>query len=220
MFRIEVRNPIVLVKPNMECEDLRDAIEEIFPMETEDAVIFWNGIPVLLSYKYDICILIDDILPMLESLQSNMSGQYSICFPSNSFRVDWEFEWQNGFLKIDSFWHEIKGDKAQLNKHAGLKIELSSFLTEWEPLLQKIISSLELSQVIIKDHKDFTRLCQIKDDIFTSFSIDLSEDSNPDVNMLLTESDLLNDYDENQIFDEEFAEGFSEEIDKYSGPRN
>ncbi|MGE3724062.1 MAG: hypothetical protein AB7I41_00820 [Candidatus Sericytochromatia bacterium] len=131
-------------------------------METEEALLFWSGIPILLSYKYDICILIDDILPMLEILFSNLSGEYSICFPSNSFRVDWELQWQDGLLTIDSAWHEVKGDASLLNENTQLKIGLSSFLVEWKPLLQKIISSLELSQVKIKVYEEFTRLCQIE----------------------------------------------------------
>lgn len=219
MFSIQVGNPIVLLKPDVACEDLRDAIEEIFPMETEEALLVWSGIPILLSYKYDICILIDDLLPMLEILLRNRSGQYSICFPSNTFRVDWALQWQDGLLTIDSAWHEVNGDKSLLNENSQLNIGLPSFLAEWKSLLQKIISSLELSQVKIVNHEEFTLLRQITDDIITSLSIEISKMA---LSQSLTESNQIDYYDEGQIVDAEWAEGFSEGIDigawKYESP--
>ncbi|BAY41833.1 hypothetical protein NIES2111_62290 (plasmid) [Nostoc sp. NIES-2111] len=69
-FYIQVSNPIFLYSPSEIVSDLAEAIQVIYPMETEKAFIIWNHTYIPLSYKYNLSVIIDDILPMLSDLTS------------------------------------------------------------------------------------------------------------------------------------------------------
>lgn len=58
-FFIQVSKPICLNKFDKKDKTLSDAMETIFPLLTEKAIIMWNHIPILLSYKYDISFMLD-----------------------------------------------------------------------------------------------------------------------------------------------------------------
>lgn len=52
-FYIQASALSFLKDRNTEDENLQDAIESSFPLLTENAILMWNHIPVLLSYKLD-----------------------------------------------------------------------------------------------------------------------------------------------------------------------
>ena len=56
-FYIQASNPRAL-KPSFIEENLSAAIESVFPMNTENAILFWNHIAIPLSYKYDISYMV------------------------------------------------------------------------------------------------------------------------------------------------------------------
>ena len=53
-FYIQASNPRFIESISYEVESLSDAVESIFPLNTENAFLVWNYISVPLSYKYDI----------------------------------------------------------------------------------------------------------------------------------------------------------------------
>ena len=61
-FYIQANNPRVLKEHDLEDKNISDAMETIFPLYTESAVMMWNHICVPLSYKYDISYMMDDML--------------------------------------------------------------------------------------------------------------------------------------------------------------
>ena len=70
-FAIQVCNPIIQVSLEKQVEYLEEAIETIFSEDTEDAYFLWNWIPIRVSYKYDLSIIIEDILILLDDLLSS-----------------------------------------------------------------------------------------------------------------------------------------------------
>jgi hypothetical protein len=88
-FGIQVGNPKILSAEGIICSDLRGAIEEIFPLHTERALLVWNHIYIPICYKYDLSILIDDIIPLLTFLLEHEEGEYRVNWGSNTFHSDW-----------------------------------------------------------------------------------------------------------------------------------
>lgn len=108
-FYIQVNSPRTQSFDSSEIESLSELIEEMFPMDTEDAILSWNGVPAALSYKYDISVMIEDILEMLFCISKGSSGSMVISWPSNTFRADWELSWSENHLSGHSVWHEMTG---------------------------------------------------------------------------------------------------------------
>ena len=69
-FYIQASNPRFQDSINIYDESLSDAIESVFPLNTENAILVWNYISIPLSYKYDISYMIEDILQLLDELQN------------------------------------------------------------------------------------------------------------------------------------------------------
>ena len=60
-FFIQCSSPQIAKNYVIEGNSLRDCIEDLFPMRTEEALICWNGIRIPLSYKYDISLMVEVI---------------------------------------------------------------------------------------------------------------------------------------------------------------
>lgn len=169
MFWIQVSNPIILETYDCHCTDLSDAIQSMFPMETETAFIVWDCLSVPLSYKYDLSIIIDDLLPFLDRLINDDSGSDLIMFSSSSFMVDWQINWSDNSVNIESSWKEIAGGcrglLTCLNERNTLNIDLNLFLSEWKRLLQILMIAIEQSGVVIQDTSAVQQLKNIESQI-------------------------------------------------------
>jgi hypothetical protein len=122
---------------------LAEAIETIFPLHTDFAILVWNDVYVPLTYKYDISIIINDVLIMLASLIASEKGSTTIHWPSNTFRARWILTWSAAELVIISSWESvIGGTEFLLNKAPVLTIEKKVFLSEWVNLLRKVSNSV------------------------------------------------------------------------------
>ena len=100
----------------------------------------WHHICIPLSYKYDVAIIFDDIIYMVEQLLDNPSGELTIAWPSNAFRTEWRICWTDDRVVVASSWEQIpgKGVAASLNLAGELKLSKCQFLGEWAELVRKI----------------------------------------------------------------------------------
>ncbi|MDT8975358.1 hypothetical protein RQP50_03760 [Paenibacillus sp. chi10] len=129
-----------------EAESLSDAIESSFPLLTENAVIVWNYVPILLGYKYDISIMIDDILEILEVLRKEDSGTKTIHWVSNTFAHVWHLSWDSRQLVINADWGSVSGGAEHLLQNSGsVTLTKQSFSSEWKKVLQNLITALSKS---------------------------------------------------------------------------
>lgn len=144
-FRIQASNPKNNTKYCKEDKKLSEAIETIFPMLTEDAILVWNTINIPLSYKYDISYMIDDILSMLKKIRENPNGnKMKICWPSNTFACDWILNWNSKMLTINSKWRSVAGHTENLlNESNEINIDIFEFTYEWKTTLKTLIINLE-----------------------------------------------------------------------------
>jgi len=143
-FFIQVSKPICLNNYDNEDGSLADAMETIFPLLTEKAIIMWNYIPIQLSYKYDISYMLDDILDILLMLRTKEKGKMVIPWLPDTFRCDWTIQWDKGNIKIHAEWDGIIGDLENiLNKNSEVCLKVNEFRGEWKKLLELIIINLK-----------------------------------------------------------------------------
>ena len=100
VFVIQAGNPALRRPAENEFEELSTAIQAVFPMDTEASIMFWNWVPIKLSYKYDFGVMMDDLLPMLDNMLDSGHGATSVYWSSSTFTADWHLQWANGRLSI------------------------------------------------------------------------------------------------------------------------
>ncbi|GGQ25365.1 hypothetical protein BKA00_002486 [Actinomadura coerulea] len=155
-FRLQTGNPETLEVGS--AEDMADATGQMYLMETEDAILFWNRVPVRLAYRYDIPALIDDLVPLLEEVQSPEFSQAQIHWGSDTFSTEWTIARDGDFLRIDSRWDSVHGSyEFLLNERSQLAVRIDSFVAEWLKVLRRITSDLVIRHVRLEDDDIATR---------------------------------------------------------------
>lgn len=128
----------------MEDKSLSDAMENIFPLNTENAIMIWNHINIPLSYKYDISYMIDDILKFLYCINKDETGKMTIHWLPDTFRCDWFVTWEYGQMKIESYWECTVGNlEGLLNNNSEISLSVKTFTNEWKEVLHIIITGLK-----------------------------------------------------------------------------
>lgn len=131
-FLIQPGNPLWNPSDELAAEDLSEAIEAIFPMDTEDAMMIWGDASVSLSYKYDMSVIIEDVLFMLEALTTHHSGEETVFFSSDTFTAEWHLKWHGGVLFIHPVWKSVSGNKqAKLSELGVMEVSAHHFFRQW-----------------------------------------------------------------------------------------
>jgi len=160
-FAIQTCNPSIVTSREMFVEDVAEAIETVFFHRTEDAMLFWNGVIIPINYKYDLSVIIDDIVVMLQNLLGKERGTCEVHFGSNSFLSIWNLKWQNNQLEISAEWHSVAGDlNAVLTRCSNLEMPLDDFIAEWKVLLKLVIDALITSRCQFAERDTFEALVQ------------------------------------------------------------
>lgn len=120
-----------------------EAVESVFPRETENAVIVWRHVYIPLSYKYDVGTILRDVLQMIQELSAD-SGQWEVEWPSNTFGAHWHFKWEGDSLVVTaSEWRSVVGDTEELlRSRSTIQIGKSEFVCEWKALLERVQTAL------------------------------------------------------------------------------
>jgi len=163
LFRIQVCNPRFDRTTGVTVEDLRAAIEEITPFETEEMIMVWNCIPMRLEYKYDVSVIISEILVMLDALTSGPSGSHRASFGSDTFNADWDLSWADGTVHIHPTWKSLCARmEAYLQTQGPVSTKLQAFLAEWKLPLRVIADAVASSQIQMEDDSDYQLLRRIE----------------------------------------------------------
>lgn len=164
-FQIQVSNPIAIRSSSQKVEDLSEAIETIFPMKTENALLVWNGYYIPINYKYDLSVLIDDLLPLLSELLTVNEGSYEVEWASDTFRADWRLDWADGHITIVAQWLDVLADLEGLRNHSTIEMDLELFLYEWKGLLRKVRDALRLVDIEVSDEESYSTLRWVESSI-------------------------------------------------------
>lgn len=123
---------------------LSEAIESVFSLHTENAIMMWNHVSIPLSYKYDISYMIDDIIKLIGNLQDKVEGEMIIQWLPDTFRSNWKVKWVDGMVSICSDWECTVGQlEIILNRQNNITLPVSDFINEWKRLLEIVIAGLK-----------------------------------------------------------------------------
>lgn len=163
-FAIQTGNPIANYSKLKEYT-FKDAAENIFILNTENAIMYWNGICIPLDYKYTIGDILNSILEMLESLLDNDEGDKRILFFESNFLTTWQLSWNKNQLTIISYWNSVPNAKVIvdiLEKNNKIIIDKSLFIAEWKVLLITFKNNLLKFYAHAKEVEGFDKLESIE----------------------------------------------------------
>ncbi|MDF2872341.1 MAG: hypothetical protein K0R05_3916 [Anaerocolumna sp.] len=139
MFYIQACKPINNGVFDENDSKLMEAIETIYPMRTEAAIMVWNYINIPLSYKYDISYMINDIINILQALVKKQEGVLNINWLPDTFCTEWTVKWKNDIIEINTLWSCVVGNVIDnLNLVPSITMNKWDFINEWESVINNI----------------------------------------------------------------------------------
>jgi hypothetical protein len=164
-FRIEKGSPKVNTNIAGFAEDIGEAIQIAFPLETEDAMLHWGERKVPISYKYDLSVILEDVVGMLEWCKRSSSTSLDVDFGSDTFAAEWHLERQRDSLSITVLWRSVSGDhEEELNQYGPVLIQCSRFVNEWNAVLRVALSGVEGLALRIRDRSLLERVRKLMRD--------------------------------------------------------
>ena len=150
IFSIDPKNPEPFVCLAGNASDLADAIELGFPMEAENAEIRWNNIPIPLNYKYDLSVILPDVLDVLKHCQEDK--KIKTWFASNTFTTQWTVDTKNEMVEVHADWRSVVSKNTiQLNKVPDISVPKSHFLKQWAGLIETALAGVKRTVIVIED---------------------------------------------------------------------
>lgn len=154
-FYLQASHPVVVRAKRVDGGDLSSAVTRVFAATTEDAVLTWNGVAVLLSYKHNLSVLLPEVLDMLEACLAAPEGEQLVGFGSDSFRADWRLRWSAGQLALNGRWSCIRGSyESLLNERPDIALPLDDFLAEWKAVLERIVRAIDANGIRLDEGDD------------------------------------------------------------------
>ncbi|WP_046780345.1 hypothetical protein [Streptomyces yangpuensis] len=149
-FAIQAGRPAV-----RECRcaaDLADAVGGMYASGTEDAILVWNLVPVRLSYRNDLAVLLDDLVPLLEEVGRPGFSDAQVFWGSDTFSAEWVIVREGDSLRIRACWHSTLGNYESLLAERGDVLVLTEeFIGEWAKLLRRIVTDVEAQCAEVED---------------------------------------------------------------------
>lgn len=144
MFNIQISNPQTTQIRNEGDLNLDEAIESIFPLLNEYAFIKWGHIFIPLSYKYDVSVIVKDVISLVRQFSDKKEGEIEINWPSNTFSATWVIKFDSNTVRIEATWNNVLGGvKPLLDDIELLEVERTEFIENWMRLLLFIKEKLE-----------------------------------------------------------------------------
>ena len=151
-FYIDIGKPIHRCIKGAFEDDLSDAIQAAFPMETEDAHIIWCGTPVALSYKYDVSVIMEDVICMLEQCSKENAGCIQVNFGSSTFNANWKLRIEVDSVLVTAQWNSVANNcEDSLNMNPSILVGRKFFLDQWFHLLRCAIDGVQAAGIRLAD---------------------------------------------------------------------
>jgi hypothetical protein len=165
-FVIQASAPRAIVRLDPADESLSDAIQTVFCLATEDAIMNWNGVYVPIGYKYDMSMMIDDVLDLLEEMRLVGAGTRVIQWASNTFSATWDVEWDADMVTVLAGWIDvIGGTESLLGANCKLCVSKTEFGAEWKRPLEVVLRALEAAGYNDADLEGMNRLRSVSGNI-------------------------------------------------------
>lgn len=150
VFRIHPGHP----RPNVGvagiAADLSEAIAMCFPIDAADAEFVLRDVSVPLNYKYDLSVIVEDIVDLLEHCLRQESAKVRLC--SDTFNVSLSVRPKAESVALRADWHSVVGNKEkQLNEIPTVIVPARHFLEQWARLLEVAFQGLDRTGLVIRD---------------------------------------------------------------------
>lgn len=136
-FFIQSSNPCSSSECDADDASLSDAVQTVFPMETERMIMIWSGIYIYLGYKYDVSLMVDDIIDLCNDILQTKDGRRCVHWPSNTFAAVWDVAWDSSAVIVNAQWNRVVGGiEAILASKPSISVPRADFLAEWKRPLE------------------------------------------------------------------------------------
>lgn len=140
-FSIVCNNPRGAGLFNEADETLGDAVQSVFELDDEDAELEWNGVVFSLNYKYDLGMMVDDVVSMLKTIIAAPKGNMVIAWVSNGFPFTWRIVWSDDRMSVSASSRDAESGQRLLGREE-LEFSKHRFVREWESVLVTIKARL------------------------------------------------------------------------------
>jgi hypothetical protein len=166
MFDIQISNPHSLGIRNEDDKNMDEAIESIFPLHNEYAFIIWNHIFIPLTYKYDVSIMINDIIHLMTTMRVKQAGKEDINWASDTFSSSWAIHFDLDKVRIKATWYDVLGKVTDLLQASNeIEVPRQEFVEKWMDLLLFIKIKLQDAGYTSTNLEDFHDLEELSKDI-------------------------------------------------------
>lgn len=156
MFELRAGTPACLGVHDESDSTLSDALQTIFSID-DHATMAWHRLEFRLGYKYDISMMIDDIITMVLAVRQNDAGLFEVDWPSSGFPYLWSIEWSATDVEVVARARDEPGAK-ELAGCELVRVERASFVRAWQSLLDIVLSCLVSSGYSSQQIAGFERL--------------------------------------------------------------
>ncbi|MDY7228591.1 hypothetical protein [Hyalangium rubrum] len=120
---------------------LNEAAQTVLPLE-ESVLMEWNGVTLSLNYKYDISVMLEDIVELVLAVEKTGTGSYQVDWPSSGFPFRWTVKWNESEVDVRADSRDEPG-AVNLTGRERVRVERGSFVGAWKALLRAVLSCLE-----------------------------------------------------------------------------
>lgn len=150
-FWIQTGTPALLDVAGV-AENMADAVSLLYAPDTDHLILSWNLVPIALSYREDVYVLVDDVVMLLERLRDPATETARVHWGSSSFRAEWWLRREGRDLVVDARWDSTAGSyEALLNARAHLRVETATFTRAWLTLLRRLVEDITARGVALAD---------------------------------------------------------------------
>ena len=140
-FRIKLGHADCLRRLDVSDSTLTEAIQTVFPLEGH-AILEWDGLGFQINYKYDLSMMMEDLLSLLQAVLSTSAGEQEVDWPSSGFPYIWRIRWNASTLEVVASNRDEAG-ATHLPSPQTLCSTRREFLMAWQPLLSRVLTCLE-----------------------------------------------------------------------------
>lgn len=139
-FGIKLGHAECLRRLDVSDSTLTEAIQTVFPLEGH-AVLEWDGLGFQINYKYDLSMMMEDLLCLLQAVLSTSTGEQEVNWPSSGFPYIWRIRWNTSTLEVVASSRDEMG-ATHLPNPPTLRTTRREFLVVWQPLLRRVLTCL------------------------------------------------------------------------------
>ncbi len=138
--------------------DMADAVGEMYASANEQLVLVWNDVAVRLTYDYDLAVMLDDLVPLLEDVLDPEFSGTEVRWGPDTFAAEWMVLREDDFLRIRARWHSTHGNcEAKLAEQGDVVVDTEHFVWEWSKVLRRVVWDIETRKVKLEDEDLYLR---------------------------------------------------------------